>query len=192
MAASPLLESGDALAPPGARLWDLRLIGGSRRRGQDGRAFLLDRQAASTDQEHAAVTNDSTSGQVSPSSNKLATERTDLASARTLMAADRSLMAWIRTGLSMISFGFTIYKILDGFKNSAIGEEFAHSPRTVGLLLTGLGTMAVVAGTVEYFHRRRELLVYGPIRLWRPSFTMAVLMSVVGLILFFGITSKLL
>jgi len=28
------------------------------------------------------------------------------------MAADRSLMAWVRTGLSMISFGFTVYKLL--------------------------------------------------------------------------------
>lgn len=138
------------------------------------------------------MTNDTTPGQAPPSSNQLATERTDLASARTLMAADRSLMAWIRTGLSMVSFGFTIYKILDGFKHSAAAAGFTHSPRTVGLLLTGLGTMAVVMGTIEYFHRRRELLAFGPIKLWRPSFIMAVAMSVVGLVLFFGITTKLL
>ncbi|MEJ8824851.1 DUF202 domain-containing protein [Variovorax humicola] len=31
------------------------------------------------------------------------------------MAADRSLMAWVRTGLSMISFGFTIYMVIEGF-----------------------------------------------------------------------------
>ncbi|HWS77390.1 MAG TPA: DUF202 domain-containing protein [Thermomonas sp.] len=138
------------------------------------------------------MTNDTTPGQAPLSSNQMATERTDMASARTLMAADRSLMAWIRTGLSMISFGFTIYKILDGFKDSAVAAQFAHSPRTVGLLLTGLGTIAVVMGTVEYFQRRRDLLVYGPIKLWRPSFIMAVAMSVIGLALFFGITSKLL
>jgi putative membrane protein len=114
-----------------------------------------------------------------------------MAFGRTVMAADRSLMAWIRTGLSMISFGFTIYKVLDGFKGSA-AAQLTHSPRTVGLLLTGLGTMAVVMGTIEYFQRRREVLPHYPVKLWRPSFTMAVIMSVIGLALFFGITTKLL
>ena len=40
----------------------------------------------------------------------LAEERTDLAFHRTVIAAERTLMAWIRTALSMIGFGFTIYK----------------------------------------------------------------------------------
>ena len=40
----------------------------------------------------------------------LAEERTDLAVERSVMAAERTLMAWIRTALSMIGFGFTIYK----------------------------------------------------------------------------------
>ena len=35
-----------------------------------------------------------------------------LATERTRMAADRTLMGWIRTALSMIGFGFTIYKFL--------------------------------------------------------------------------------
>lgn len=138
------------------------------------------------------MTNDPNPGSPPSSSNQLASARTDMAVNRTLMASDRSLMAWIRTGLSMISFGFTIYKILEGFQTSAGAAEVTHSPRTVGLLLTGLGTLAVVMGTVEYWQRRRELLIYGPIKLWRPAFTMAVAMSLIGLALFFGITSRLL
>ena len=38
-----------------------------------------------------------------PSSSELALDRT-------LLAHDRTLMAWIRTAVSLISFGFTIYK----------------------------------------------------------------------------------
>ncbi|MBP6595919.1 MAG: DUF202 domain-containing protein [Arenimonas sp.] len=124
------------------------------------------------------------------SSNELAVERTDLATARTLMAADRSLMAWIRTGLSMISFGFTIYKLLAGFQSDGLEVAQAHSPRAVGLFLTGLGTVSIVMGTVEYWHRRRELLAFGSIKVWRPSFVMALLMSAAGLFLFFGITAQ--
>lgn len=37
----------------------------------------------------------------------------DLGGMRTIMAADRTLMAWLRTSLSMLSFGFTIYKFLE-------------------------------------------------------------------------------
>ena len=125
-------------------------------------------------------------------SNQLASERTDLANARTLMAADRSLMAWIRTGLSMISFGFTIYKLLQGFEAKGAAAVEAHSPRAVGLFLTGLGTIAIVMGTVEYWQRRRELLNFSTIPLWRPSFVMALLMSAAGVFLFFGITARLL
>ena len=123
-------------------------------------------------------------------SNELAAERTDMATARTMMAADRSLMAWVRTGLSMISFGFTIYKLLESFHEKGLEVTQAHSPRAVGLFLTGLGTVSIVMGTVEYWHRRKELMAYATIKLWRPSFVMALLMSVTGLFLFFGITAR--
>jgi Domain of unknown function (DUF202) len=39
---------------------------------------------------------------------------TKLAYDRTRLAYERTLMAWVRTGVSLISFGFTIYKILRG------------------------------------------------------------------------------
>jgi putative membrane protein len=126
------------------------------------------------------------------SSTELAEDRTDLATARTLMAMDRSLMAWIRTSLSMISFGFTIYKVLEGFQKG--GETLAHdySPRTVGLFLTGLGTIAMVAGTVEYFQRLKLLREYHPVKTWRASLVMAMIMSVAGLFVFLSIIAKLL
>ena len=47
-----------------------------------------------------------------PDANALAVERTDWALDRTYMAADRTLMAWVRTSISMIGFGFTLYKFL--------------------------------------------------------------------------------
>jgi len=55
------------------------------------------------------------------SSDELAVRRTQHATDRTTMAADRSLMAWIRTALSMISFGFTVYKLPQGFEANATG-----------------------------------------------------------------------
>ena len=91
------------------------------------------------------------------SSSELARLNTDLAIDRTVMAADRSLMAWVRTSLSMISFGFTIYKIIEGFQHEAAHTIKAEMPRNMGLFLTGLGTVAMVMGTVEYWLRLKHL-----------------------------------
>lgn len=125
-----------------------------------------------------------------PSSNQLASARTDLATARSTLAADRTLMAWVRTGLSLISFGFTIYKMLDGF-GSGGGIIVEHSPRSVGLFLTGLGTFTLLMGTADYWRNLHLLRAYHTIRTWRLSFVMALIMSVTGLVLFIGIIARL-
>jgi putative membrane protein len=166
-------ESGDSRAAISAEHKDA-VIGGRRRLSAHG-------QAAADAPSVAPRT-----------SNELAQARTALASQRTLMAADRSLMAWVRTGLSMISFGFTIYKILEGFQDSGAEVVQTHSPRSVGLFLTGMGTMAILLGTFEYWERRRSYLAFGDVELWRPAFVMALLVSATGVFLFVGIISRLL
>jgi len=106
------------------------------------------------------------------SSGELAEDRTDMAATRTLMAADRTLMAWVRTSLSLSSFGFTIYKVLHALAESGTNLPHGQTPRDVGLVLTGL---------------RR----YMDVKLTRPVFIMALLMSLLGLVLFFSIVTKL-
>ena len=71
----------------------------------------------------------------------------DLGAMRTIMAADRTLMAWVRTSLSMLSFGFTIYKFLE----SAVQSDQlarADSPQQVGLFLAGVALFVGIAGRV--------------------------------------------
>jgi putative membrane protein len=133
--------------------------------------------------------------QAAATSNELSEQRTDLAIRRTIMAADRSLMAWIRTGLSLNSFGFTIYKLLQeaGKLMQDRGEVFRdHSPRNVGLFLTGLGTVAIVIGTIDYWQTRKDLLPEQHIKVWRPAFILALVMSVAGVFMFVSIITRLL
>lgn len=125
------------------------------------------------------------------SSNELAEIRTDLAMSRNLMAADRTLMAWIRTALSMYSFGFTIYKLLDAYQRSGADLPQGQTPRTIGLFLTGIGTFAMVMGVVEYWATIRELRQMKQIRLARPTYIMGLFMAAIGLFLFFSIITKL-
>ena len=114
------------------------------------------------------------------SANDLAQDRTDLAVSRNMMAADRTLMAWVRTSLSLYSFGFTIYKVLVAFQQGGGQLPQGHTPRNIGLFLTGLGTVAMLMGTVEYWESLKELRKVKGFRIMRPSFVMALLMSVTG------------
>jgi putative membrane protein len=125
------------------------------------------------------------------SAQELAEDRTSMAATRTLLAADRTLMAWVRTALSMNSFGFTIYKVLEALQQA--GREFPRdqTPRNVGLFLSALGTAAIVMGTLEYLGTVRTLRRFQAMRLGRPSLVMALLMSIGGAFLFFSIITGL-
>jgi putative membrane protein len=124
--------------------------------------------------------------------NQLAQERTDLAAMRTLMAADRTLMAWVRTALSLESFGFTIYKVLQAFQEEGRALPRDQTPTNVGLFLTAMGVVAMVMGTAEYLQTRKALQQFHEVPLARWSFVLALLMSFMGLLLFFGIIAKVL
>ena len=118
----------------------------------------------------------------------LAVERTAMAVERTAMAADRSLEAWIRTALSMISFGFTIYKFLQSLSAdlaaSAIRQQ---TPRHIGLLLIGLGTASLILGTIQYFKTMKNLDEKHRYKPWRFPVIIAAMIGALGLLLFFTI-----
>jgi len=126
------------------------------------------------------------------SANELAEDRTAMATTRTLMAADRTLMAWVRTSLSMTSFGFTIYRVLEAFQQDGQALRHEHTPRNIGLILTALGTAAMVMGAVEYWRSIKTLRRYQPIPFARPSMIMALIMAVGGVFMFFSIITDLL
>jgi len=79
----------------------------------------------------------------------LAEERTDLALRRTVIAADRTLMAWVRTSLSMIGFGFTIFKFFQYMPEeiAAGNVRRPHAPRSFALTLITLGTLRPQPGS---------------------------------------------
>lgn len=123
---------------------------------------------------------------------QLARQRTDLSTSRTLMAADRTLMSWVRTALALQSFGFTTYKVLEGFQQAGRVLPREQTPRNVGLFLTAMGVVALVMGIAEYLHVRAELRAVRAVPLLRSSLVMALLMAAMGLLLFFGIITQVL
>ncbi len=114
----------------------------------------------------------------------------DMGELRTIMAADRTLMAWIRTSLSMLSFGFTIYKFLEGV---AAEKPLSHSdsPQRVGLFLAAMGVAAIVFGTISYWATLKDLQRTEAFRVGRPVLAMALLMCLAGIALFVSIATRL-
>ena len=120
----------------------------------------------------------------------LATQLTSnqLSTLRTIMAADRTLMAWVRTSLSLESFGFTIYKVLQGFL--AEGQTMSPAlPMRVGLVLRFASVLAMAMGILEYRHTLQMLEAKGILRLGRLTVLMALLISLTGVVLFIAIAT---
>jgi putative membrane protein len=105
------------------------------------------------------------------------------------MAADRTLMAWIRTALSMLSFGFTIYKFLGTIAEQG-GVPPPHSPRQVGLFLAALGTACMVFGTISYWMTLKDLQAAERFRIVRPVLWVGVIISIAGVTLFYSIVRR--
>lgn len=113
----------------------------------------------------------------------------DLGELRTIMAADRTLMAWVRTSLSMLSFGFTIYKFLQDVVSKAAARH-PDSPQQVGLFLVGMGVAAIVLGTISYWATLKDLQKTEHFRVGRPVLLMALLMSIAGVAMFVSIATR--
>lgn len=107
---------------------------------------------------------------------------------RTRMAAERTLMAWVRTALSMISFGFTIYKFLEALlPQSTLPVLRANTPRNVGLTLIGIGTFALIVACIQhvkYLHILGLRLRSLPLDL---SFLVGCLIALLGFLMFWSI-----
>ena len=115
---------------------------------------------------------------------------TQLAIQRTVMAADRTLMAWIRTALSMISFGFTIYKIIQGMQEPGGNVVYELDGRRAGLILCGLGVICIIVGMIEYFMTIRDVKAHYRILHWRYSLVIACVMLVLGVMIFLSIWTR--
>ena len=120
----------------------------------------------------------------SPISRPALIRRDLLAAKRTAFSAEGSFKGWIRTGLSMISFGFTIYNYLKTLSLEALGK---NDPFEVGLFLIGVGTISILFGAAEYWETVHELHQdYGvPIR--KVPLLFGLLIACFGIILFYRV-----
>ena len=107
----------------------------------------------------------------------------DLAFERTIMAESRTLMAWVRTAISMISFGFTIYKFFHESGMKAIGY---FTPRHVGMIMILMGQLALLWGLIEHRSTIKKLRNSYPALEQSRTRWLALVILGFGLLLFLG------
>jgi inner membrane protein YidH len=125
-------------------------------------------------------------------SNQLAEQRTEMGFGRTVMALERTLMAWIRTSLSLIGFGFTIFKFLELMQEKSGGAMRENAPRNLGLFLIFLGIFVL---SLAIFQFRRAMANVRRFSETKPQFSISMIGAVgvllVGLLtilnIFFGL-----
>ena len=109
---------------------------------------------------------------------------TRLAIDRTRLAYERTLMAWLRTAVSMITFGFTIYKYFEfELKDRPMPSSSVLSPHEFGLLMITIGLVALLLSTLQHRQSRRALRTeYGQALPPSVAAIVAGLFSILGLL----------
>ena len=103
-----------------------------------------------------------------------------LALDRTRLAAERTLMGWIRTCFSMMTFGFTVFKVMAELRLfTAQKVAPLQGARELGLALAGIGTFALLFACLQHWRYMRRLKR----AMWHTPYDLALTVAflVVGL-----------
>jgi putative membrane protein len=114
-----------------------------------------------------------------------------LALDRTRLAAERTLMGWIRTSFSMMTFGFTIYKVVQELGQiSATTAAPVSESRHLGLALAALGTLALTIACAQHWSYTRRLRHSQSKPSWDLTLTVAALVVCLGLLILGGLVLR--
>lgn len=114
-----------------------------------------------------------------------------LALERTIQAEGRSLLAWLRTSLSLIGFGFTIFKALQYlYQQGSTHLMRPQTPRNIGMFLVITGTIPLLLAIIQYVRSLKQLGNKGSLLL-DPNFLAASVVFLFGSILTLSLILKI-
>ena len=113
-------------------------------------------------------------------------ESTLLAVDRTRLAHERTLMAWVRTATSMISFGFTIAKLVPNRDNGR--ESWILDTHTFASIMIAVALVALTFAAIQHHREMRTLRAqYGDRVPYSNAMLVASLVAAFGILAFVAV-----
>jgi putative membrane protein len=105
-----------------------------------------------------------------------------LAIERNRVAYDRTMLAWIRTAISLITFGFSIYAIVQLQIRRGQEEDRLVGPREFGLTMVIIGLFSLVLGAWDNRNNMQDLRAMGADIRFSRAGIMAALIALLGIL----------
>jgi putative membrane protein len=119
------------------------------------------------------------------------TTTTDLAVDRTRLAHERTLMAWVRTSVSLISFGFTIYKFFQYMRDQGQPiQERAFGPRRFAIFLIAIGLISLALATIQHRHDMKTMRANYANIPYSMATIVAGLVAILGVVTFVAVVFR--
>jgi len=103
---------------------------------------------------------------------------------RTRLAFERTLMAWVRTAVSLITFGFTLFKAFQwAGQHAPAPDDALLSPRALALAMIALGIVALLMASGQHvLHVRRLRQELGALPVISVGILVALAFIVIGVL----------
>lgn len=100
------------------------------------------------------------------------------------MAYERTMMSWIRTAISLITFGFTIYKFFEYLHLAGQAAPAHHriGSRGFAMFMICIGVVTLAVATFAHYRAMRIYRRLGGKQVYSIATVPAVLVSILGLI----------
>jgi putative membrane protein len=107
----------------------------------------------------------------------------DMAAERTILALERTLLAMIRTATTLLTFGFSIVKLLEEKVHEASRHPILDviSPKWVGMTMIFAGFIGLLLSTIHYVQLMKRMGYFTP----KVYFSSSMIISYVILLLDF-------
>jgi len=118
---------------------------------------------------------------------------------RTRLALERTMMAWVRTAVALIGFGFTIVQFLErlGGMEGVAPAVRPFAARYVGLALIATGVLVLAISAWQYhravnylFNEFRSIAGAGRRPVHTPTYTVMIIMMLIGVFAFLSVLTR--